>query len=89
MEQGICMAFLTSSDGAMVMGVIKGVTRQQLLQHRSQLRASEHRLAWMVCSTLFKGISNSQFLGFQRVLCVALGSASFMCFFLFFSPLAS
>lgn len=78
-----------SSDRTMVMGVIEGVTSQQLLHHRSQLCASEHRLAWMVCSTLFKDISNLKFLGFQRVSCVALGSAPFICCFFFFSPLAS
>lgn len=59
----------------MAMGVIEGVMRQQLLQHRSQLRVSECCLAWIVCSTLFNGISNFQFLGFQWVPCVALGSA--------------
>lgn len=71
------------SDGAMVMGVTEGVMCQQLLQHHSQLHASRLHLARMVCSTLFKGFSNSQFLGFQKVPSVALASSSFISSFLF------
>lgn len=88
-EQGIYLSFRTASDRAMVMPPHpEQVTCQQLCQHCSQRCASEYHLGWMVCSTLFKGFSNSQFLGFQRVPCIALGSASFISFFLF-SSLAS
>lgn len=86
-EQGIYMSFWTSSDWAIVMGVTEGVTHKQHLQYHSQLHASEHRLVCTVCSILSKGISNLRFLGFQRVPCVALGSASFISFFLSFSSL--
>lgn len=85
-EQGIYMSFRTSSDRAVVIPPHpERVTCQQLCQHRTQWCASKCHLGWVVCSTLFKGISNSQFLGFHTVPCIALGSASFICFFLFFS----
>lgn len=79
------VAFVWST--AIAMGVTEGVTQKQHLQHHPQLHASEHRLVCIVCSILSKGISNLQFLGFQRVPCVALGSASFISFFLSFSSL--
>lgn len=85
-EQGIYMFFRTSSDRAMVIPPPpEWVTCQQLCWHCSQWCASKYHLGWVVCSTLSKGISNLQCLGFQRVPCIALGSASFIYFFPFFS----
>lgn len=85
-EQGIYMSFRTSSDRAMVTPPHPEQVRcQQPCQHHSQWCASKYHLGWLVCSTLCKGISNLEFLGFQRVPCIALGSASFIWVFLFFS----